>query len=99
MDAGYHGTLNWTITNTSSEERRFLHKEKLFRLTILKLQDGELPVKYYEGDYQGQTGYIRSQRRGAPAGIRDSEWEDSIAEGGPEVLLDNLLNPDFRGTR
>lgn len=95
VDAGYNGTLNWTITNTSSEERRFLHKEKLFRLTILKLEDGELPLKYYEGDYQGQTGYIRSQRKGAPVGMRDAEWEDSILEGGPEELLDNLMKSGF----
>jgi deoxycytidine triphosphate deaminase len=95
VDAGYNGTLNWTITNTSSEERRFLFKEKLFRLTILKLEDGELPLKYYEGDYQGQTGYIRSQRKGAPVGMRDTEWEDSVLEGGPEELLDNLMKSGF----
>jgi hypothetical protein len=37
IDAGYYGTLNWTLTNTSSEERRFVHKERIFRLTILSL--------------------------------------------------------------
>src|SRR6266850_984730 len=38
VDAGYFGTLNWTITNTSSEERRFVHKERIFRLTIFRLE-------------------------------------------------------------
>jgi len=56
IDAGYHGTLNWTIANTSNEERRFLIKEKLFRLTILKLVEGETPDKVYEGAYQDKTG-------------------------------------------
>src|SRR5438105_1346804 len=47
VDAGYSGTLNWTITNTSNEERRFLYKERLFRLTVLKLEKGEVPLKPY----------------------------------------------------
>src|SRR6266542_2085425 len=48
IDAGYNGTLNWTITNSSNEERRFLYGERLYRLTILKLEAGEVPVKPYE---------------------------------------------------
>ena len=95
VDAGYNGTLNWTISNTSSEERRFLLREKLFRLTVLKLEDGEVPLKYYEGDYQGQTGYVRSARKGPPVGMRESEWEDSIVEGGPEELLDTLMKSGY----
>src|SRR5882724_7630805 len=31
VDAGYNGTLNWTITNSSNEERRFLFGERLYR--------------------------------------------------------------------
>ncbi len=95
VDAGYNGTLNWTISNTSSEERRFLLGERLFRLTILKLESGEVPLKFYEGDYQDQTGYVRSQRKGAPVGMRDSEWADSVVDGGPEVLLDNLIKSGY----
>ncbi len=95
VDAGYNGTLNWTITNTSSEERCFVYKERLFRLTILRLENGEVPVKYYEGDYQGKKDYVRSTRKGAPVGMRDSEWEDSVVEGGPEALLDNLMKSGF----
>lgn len=95
VDAGYNGTLNWTICNTSNEERRFLHKERVFRLTILKLEEGEVPLKQYQGEYQDQTGYVRSQRKGAPAGMRDAEWEDALVEGGPEALLDNLMKAGY----
>jgi len=95
VDAGYHGTLNWTITNCSNEERRFLYGERLYRITFLKLEAGEVPLKLYEGDYQGHTGYVRSRRAGPPVGMRDSEWEDSLAQGGPEVMLENLMKAGY----
>lgn len=95
IDAGYHGTLNWTITNTSNQERRFLQAERIYRVTILRLEKGEVPLKCYEGDYQSQTGYVRSRRKGAPVGMRDSEWEDAVAEGGPEALLENLIKSGY----
>jgi deoxycytidine triphosphate deaminase len=95
VDAGYTGTLNWTITNTSSEERRFLFKERIFRLTIFRLEEGETPEQIYAGDYQEKTGYVRSQRKGAPVGMKDVEWEDSVQENGPEALLDNLLKSGY----
>jgi deoxycytidine triphosphate deaminase len=95
IDAGFEGTINWTITNTSSEVRRFLAQEKLFRITIFKLAPGETPGKPYEGDYQGKKGYVRSERRGAPSGIRESEWADSCVEGGPEALLENLIKSGY----
>ena len=95
VDAGYQGTLNWTLTNASSEERRFVYKEKLFRLTILKLADGERPKKLYEGAYQGKRGYVRSERAGAPAGMRPKDWEESTTKGGPEALLERLIQSGF----
>lgn len=95
VDVGYHGTLNWTITNTSNEERRFLAHEKLFRLTIFKLAPGETPIVPYKGEYQDKTGYVRSERKGAPAGMREHEWEDSRMEGGPEALLENLIKSGY----
>ena len=95
VDAGYHGTLNWTIANTSSEERRFLHKERLFRLTIFKLDAGERPHNLYAGHYQSQTGYVPSQRRGAPVSMKDGDWEDAHTKGSPEDLLDNLLKSGY----
>jgi deoxycytidine triphosphate deaminase len=95
VDVGYHGTLNWTITNTSNDVRNFLIGEKLFRLTIFKLAPGETPTSPYKGDYQGKTGYIRSHRRGAPVGMKENQWEDSCIEGGPEALLDNLIKSGY----
>ena len=94
-DAGYHGTLNWTLTNTSSEERRFVHKERVFRLTIFKLEKGETPDHLYTGDYQSQTGYVRSKRIGPPVGMKDAEWEDAFVKGGPENLLENLIRSGY----
>jgi deoxycytidine triphosphate deaminase len=95
VDAGYYGTLNWTLTNTSSEERKFTFKERLFRLTIFKLEKGETPEAVYTGDYQSQMGYVRSRRQGAPVGIRDTEWEDGQSKGGPEDLLDTLIKSGY----
>jgi len=95
VDAGYHGTLNWTVTNTSNEERRFVYNERVFRLTILKLEPGETPVRPYDGDYQNQTGYVRSRRKGAPMGMREDEWEDPVVKGSPENLLENLMKSGY----
>ena len=95
VDAGYNGTLNWTLTNTSSEIRGFVFKERLFRLTIFKLGQGETPAHLYGGDYQNQTGYVRSRRQGPPVGMKDSEWEDAQLKGGPEDLLENLIKSGY----
>jgi len=95
VDVGYHGTVNWTITNTSNDERRFLAQEKLFRLIIFKLAPGETPTIPYKGEYQDKTGYVRSERKGAPSGMREHEWEDSRMEGGPEALLENLIKSGY----
>ena len=95
VDAGYFGTLNWTLTNSSAQERRFVHKERLYRLTILRLQEGETPDKVYAGDYQDQKGYLRSARTGAPVGMKDAEWEDASVSGGPEEMLDNLIKSGY----
>ncbi len=95
VDAGYHGTLNWTLTNTSSDERRFVFQERIFRLTIFKLEKGETPAQLYAGDYQNQVGYVRSRRLGPPVGMKDVEWEDPHLKGGPEDLLDNLIRSGY----
>ena len=95
VDAGYEGTLNWTLTNSSSEERRFVYKERLFRVTILKLADGERPGSLYEGAYQGKKGYVRSERSGAPVGMRPQDWEESTTKEGPEALLERLIQSGF----
>ncbi|MEW5980820.1 MAG: hypothetical protein AB1806_00455 [Acidobacteriota bacterium] len=95
IDAGFFGTLNWTLTNTSSEERRFVHKERIFRLAIFRLEKDERPESLYGGTYQSRIGYVRSQRRGAPTGMKEVEWEDGQAKGSPEDLLDNLVKSGY----
>lgn len=95
VDAGYHGTLNWTITNTSSDERRFTYKERIFRLTVFLLEDGERPEHVYAGDYQSQRGYVRSRRSGAPVGMKETDWEVAQVKGGPEDALDNLIKSGY----
>ena len=86
VDAGYHGTLNWTLTNASTIERLFTFHERLFRLTIFLLDEDEVPDRAYSGDYQDQHGYVRSRRRGPPVGMRDEEWEDPKMEDSPEAV-------------
>lgn len=95
VDAGYCGTLNWTLTNTSSEERRFVYKERIFRLAVFRLDEGENPAHLYVGDYQDQTGYVRSRRQGAPVGMKETEWEDAQVKGSPEDLLENLIKSGY----
>jgi len=91
VDAGFKGTLNWTFTNTSSEERKFVFKERIYRITIYRLAEGERPAELYKGDYQEQTGYVRSRRSGPPVGMKDAEFEDGLVKGGPEDMLENLI--------
>ena len=95
VDAGYMGTLNWTITNTSSSEARFTHGERIFRLAIFRLQEGENPTSLYSGDYQEREGYIRSRRSGPPVGMKDSEWEDAFVKGGPEDKFEELIKSGY----
>lgn len=92
VDAGYCGTPQWTLQNNSNQTRQFTYKEKIFRITILKLTEGETPDSVYGGGYQRQTGYVRSERAGAPVGMRESHWVDPMKDGGPEDLLDSLIN-------
>lgn len=95
IDAGYTGTLNWTIANTSSKEAKFVAGERLFRLTILLLENEEVAELSYTGHYQSQTGYVRSRRRGAPVGMKDSEWEDAFIKGGPEEKVNELISSGY----
>lgn len=95
VDAGFHGTLNWTLTNSSNEERKFIYKERIYRITLFRLEEGESPERLYTGDYQSQTGYVRSRRSGAPVGLREADWEDPFVKGGPEDLLENLLKSGY----
>ena len=95
VDAGFYGTLNWTFTNSSSTERRYVYKERIYRVTIFRLEEGETPEHLYAGDYQEQTGYVPSRRTGAPVGMKDSEWEDGRVKGGPQDILEDLINSGY----
>lgn len=95
VDAGFKGTLCWTLTNTGSQERSYVYGERLFKLTIFKLDESEIPVNFYNGTYQNQIDYLRSCRKGAPVGMRDNDWFDPHVENGPEQLLDDLMNAGY----
>lgn len=95
VDAGFKGTLNWTITNTSSQDRCYMFKENIFRLTILKLEPNESPEHYYSGDYQEQDGYVSSRRKGAPVGMKQRNWIGPYLKEGPEELLNSLIKSGF----
>jgi deoxycytidine triphosphate deaminase len=95
VDAGFYGTLNWTFANTSSVERRYIYKERIYRVTIFRLEEGETPEHLYKGDYQEQTGYVRSRRTGAPVGMKESEWDDGRIKGGPQDILEDLINSGY----
>ena len=95
VDAGFHGTLNWTFTNNSTDERRFLFKERIYRITIFRLDEGESPEHLYTGGYQSQPGYVRSKRAGAPVGMKEAEWDNPFVEGGPQDLLEQLISSGY----
>ncbi len=95
VDAGFFGTLNWTFTNASSTERRYVYRERIYRVTIFRLEEGEIPEHLYSGDYQDQIGYVRSRRTGAPVGMKEAEWEDGRVKGGPHDILDDLINSGY----
>ena len=95
VDAGYTGTLNCTIRNTSNHVAEFIYQEKLFRLTIFRLENGEKPETLYGGEYQAKDGYVRSRRGGAPKGMKESEWIDSSMKGSPEEKLGELIDSGY----
>ena len=92
IDAGYKGTLNWTLANTSGKVAEFVHGEKLFRLTIIRLEKGERPEFPYKGDYQDKKGYVSSKRSSAPRGMKKSDWVEAFKDDGPEGKLEELIN-------
>jgi deoxycytidine triphosphate deaminase/tetrahydromethanopterin S-methyltransferase subunit G len=96
IDVGFNGVLNWTFNNTSNKENEFLYKENLYRLSIFKLEDGEeVPERPYEGTYQNQKEIVRSKRKGAPRGMKESEWETPFDMNSPEKHLEFLASSGY----
>lgn len=96
IDAGFYGVINWTINNTSHNENEFFYKERLYRLTIFKLENGEeIPITPYQGHYQGQEGIVHSKRQGAHKGMKSNNWHHPITKESPEKYLENLINSGY----
>ena len=96
VDAGYRGTLNWTIHNSSSGEACFAYGDRLFRLTILKLDKAEeVPEHYYDGAYQGKEGHVSSKRRGLPTGMRESDLSSPVEGDSMEEKLEHLIDAGY----
>ncbi|MEW6669873.1 MAG: hypothetical protein AB1512_32085 [Thermodesulfobacteriota bacterium] len=67
IDAGFRGTLNWGLRNSSVRDLLLQYQEPIFKLTIFALESGELPELSYgqrsKDDYQDTKGIKRSSRR------------------------------------
>lgn len=72
-----------------------MYGEKLFRLSILLLGKGEVAAQPYGGNYQDKEGYVSSQRRGAPRGMKDSDWSNPVTAESPEAMLATLINSGY----
>ena len=74
VDPGFRGVLNWGIRNSSIKTVRLRQGERLFKLTLLELEEDEVPdVLYGEGQrdsYQDSEGIVPSARM-IPADIPD----------------------------
>ena len=76
IDAGFQGFLNWQLRNSSATDLIIGLGEPIFKLTIFKLEGGELPDMEYgkrERDmYQHSEGIAHSKRK-IPASIPKSK--------------------------
>lgn len=95
VDAGFYGTLNWTLTNTSSITRKYQLGTKIFRITFFKLhKKEEVPEEFYDGEYNRETGYVRSQRVSTHEGIKETQWEHPLKNEDEELeRLSHSLYP------
>ncbi len=87
VDAGFEGTLNWTLVNMSVADIPFMLGAGVYRLTLFLLDGNEIPSKLYEGYYQGKTGFVPSQRPNLPMGFDDADFVTSDL---PEDVSDAL---------
>ena len=66
VDMGYKGSLNWGIRNSSIKKIRLKQGERIFKLTIMELDGGEMPERVYgenpQDHYQNTDGIKESAR-------------------------------------
>jgi deoxycytidine triphosphate deaminase len=97
VDPGFHGVLNWGLRNSSSKDFILGYGEPIVKLTILLLEEGEIPEAIY-GDrqndkYQDSHGIVRSTRT-IPANIsKKNVIESSLARLDPAKALREAGHP------
>ena len=103
IDAGFRGVLNWGLRNSSTNDLIIQQGEPIFKLTIILLQDNEIPeIPYGERDkdsYQDTIGIVRSTRN-IPADIpKDKIISSSFDKLDPKKQLREAGYPfDHIGT-
>lgn len=104
VDAGFHGDLNWSLRNGSTNEIVIGYGEPLFKLTIFRLKKSEVPsVPYGKGkrdSYHESEGIVRSKRK-IPVDIPEEKLvESGFADLDPDVQLRQAGHPfDHIGTQ
>jgi len=75
IDAGFRGTLNWGLRNSSMKDVILKYGEPIFKITIFLLEENEMPEMPYgeraKDEYQDTQGVKRSTRH-IPADIPKS---------------------------
>jgi deoxycytidine triphosphate deaminase len=76
IDAGFRGTLNWGLRNSSMKDVILKYGEPIFKITVILLEENETPEMPYgeraKDEYQDTQGVKRSTRR-IPADIPKSK--------------------------
>lgn len=83
VDDGFVGHLNWGIRNGSYKDLIIQRGEPIFKLTLVVLEEGEVPSLSYgerAGDKYQRTDGIRMSARRLPADIPNSRLVSSSAE-------------------
>jgi deoxycytidine triphosphate deaminase len=83
IDAGFRGTLNWSLRNSSCKDLILQFGEPIYKLTIFRLEKDESPeVEYGDGirnQYQDTDG-IKSSARKIPADLPKNKLVSSSFE-------------------
>jgi len=103
IDAGFRGTLNWGLRNSSAKEFIVRYAEPIFKLTIFVLEHDESPEVAYGGRetdaYQDSAGIVPSARRIAADIPKNKVVSSSFAKLDPKKQLREAGYPfDHIGT-